>query len=199
MRLASASFAHALLLVAVLLPASPVADAQSPPPAVRDGRRDFDGEHGTWSTHVRRLQRPLSGAGTWVEYDGTTIVTPLLDGRANVAELRIAGPAGRIEGAALRTYHPATGRWSIHYFSASDGELTAPLEGAFEGELGRFEGDDTLGDRRIRVRFDIRRTGADAWRFEQSFSADGGRTWEANWIAEDRRLATPGPARKPPA
>jgi len=175
----------AIVVATLALPAAGPRASEAARP--RDGSHDFDGQHGTWSTHVRRLQRPLSGAGTWVEYTGTTTVTPLLGGRANVAELRVAGPAGRIEGAALRTYHPAPGRWSIHYFSAADGELTAPLSGAFEGEAGRFEGDDRLGERPIRVRFDIRRTGPASYRFEQAFSADGGATWEVNWIATDTR------------
>ena len=167
--------------------ASPMAQPQPTPANPRNGSHDFDGEHGLWSTHVKRLTRPLSGQGTWVEYDGTTRVTPILDGRANVAELRISGPAGRIEGAALRVYAPGTGGWSVHYFSAQDGEMTPPLAGAFNGERARFEGEDRLGDKAIRVRFDMLRLGPDAWRFEQSFSADGAKTWEVNWIADDRR------------
>jgi hypothetical protein len=80
------------------------------------------------------------------------------------------------------------GRWSIHYASAANGELTTPLYGKFERGVGRFEGPDTLGDRPILVRFEIREAKPGTWRFEQSFSADGGRTWELNWVAEDRRV-----------
>ena len=89
---------------------------------------------------------------------------------------------------ALRLYEPQTGRWSIHYASAANGELTTPLYGKFERGVGRFEGPDTLGDRPILVRFEIREAKPGTWRFEQSFSADGGRTWELNWVAEDRRM-----------
>jgi hypothetical protein len=161
--------------------------AEPPAAAARDGVHDFDWEAGRWRTHVKRLQRPLSGSTTWVEYDGTTVVKPVLGGRANMAELDITGPAGRLEGAALRIYEPQARRWSIHYFGAGDGELTPPLSGRFENGVGRFEGDDRLGDKPIRVRFEIRETSPGSWRFEQSFSADAGRTWELNWIAEDRR------------
>ena len=155
-------------------------------PAAAD-EHDFDWESGAWITHVRRLQKPLSGSSTWLEYKGITTVTPVLGGRANIAELNVSGPAGRIEGAALRIYEPQARRWAIHYFSAADGELTPPLYGRFEGGVGRFEGDDRLGERAIRVRFEIRESQPGTWRFEQAFSADGGKTWEVNWVAEDRR------------
>jgi hypothetical protein len=161
------------------------AQAATPGAAPRDGSRDFDGHIGTWKTRVRRLQRPLTGAGTWVEYEGTTVVRALIGGRANVAELSIAGPAGRIEGAALRLYQPDTGRWTIHYFSAVDGRLTPPLEGRFGDARAEFRGADTLGTRPIEVRFVIEPDG-EGWRFEQAFSADAGKTWEVNWIAIDQ-------------
>lgn len=44
-----------------------------------------------------------------------------------------------------------------------------------------------LGGREILVRFSILPLTADSIRFEQSFSADEGRTWELNWAAEDLR------------
>ena len=152
-----------------------------------DVARAFVPQHGSWKTHVRRLRKPLSGGTEWLEYEGTTVVHPLLDGRANVAELSIAGPAGRIDGAALRLYEPATARWTIHYFNAAEGRLTSPLTGTFHDGRGIFSGEDTLGDRPIQVRFVIIPVAPDRFRFEQSFSGDGGRSWELNWIAEDRR------------
>ena len=182
MRLASLA---ALLATSVLV-TFPAASEPSADPAAHA----FDPQLGSWRTHVRRLRKPLSGSADWVEYDGTTVVRPILGGRANIAELEIAGPAGGIEGAALRLHQPATRRWTIHYFSAAQGELTAPLSGTFRDGRGLFEGDDTLGDRPIRVRFVIIPEGPGRFRFEQSFSGDGGRTWELNWVATDTR--TPG-------
>ena len=156
-------------------------------PQPRDGSHDFDFEIGEWQTHVRRLQKPLSGSTTWVEYAGTTAVRGLLGQRANVAELVVAGPAGRIEGAALRLYNPATRQWSINYFSAADGILTPPLVGEFRDGRGLFYGTDTLGGRTILVRFVIEKTGADTYRFEQAFSDNAGDSWEINWVAIDTR------------
>ena len=61
----------------------------------RDGQGDFDFEIGSWKTRVSVLRHPLSGSTTWVAYEGTTVVREVLDGRANLVELDVAGPAGR--------------------------------------------------------------------------------------------------------
>ena len=66
-----------------------------------DGRRDFDFEIGTWNTKLSRLAKPMSGSSTWVEYTGTTTVRKVWDGRANLVELDVKGPSGRIEGLSL--------------------------------------------------------------------------------------------------
>jgi hypothetical protein len=169
--------------------------SQTPAPAAapvaRDASHDFDFEIGEWSTHVKRLQRPLSGSTTWVEYTGTTMVRGVLGRRANLAELSIEGPAGRIEGAALRLYNPGTHQWSVNYFNAADGTLTAPLFGEFRDGRGVFSGPDTFAGRAVLVRFVILKERDDRYRFEQSFSADGGEHWELNWVATDTRRGTP--------
>ena len=170
------------VLLASLL-CCPVAAGATP----RDGAHDFDWEHGTWTTHIRRLRNPLSGSTTWDEYEGVSIVRPLLDGRANLIELSVKGPAGRIEGLSLRLYNPKAGQWSLHYANIASGELTMPVIGSFEKGRGEFYAHDTLGGRGILVRFVISDVKPDSARFEQAFSEDGGRTWEVNWIAIDTR------------
>jgi hypothetical protein len=155
--------------------------------AARDGAHDFDFELGEWTTHLKRLQRPLTGSTTWVEYTGTTSVRAVLGGRANIAELVVEGPAGRIEGAALRLYNPQSRQWTLNYFNAADGLLTPPMTGEFRNGRGVFHGVDTLGGRSILVRFVISKVANDSYRFEQSFSGDGGETWELNWIATDTK------------
>ena len=75
----------------------------------------------------------------------------------------------------------------MHYFNAADGMLTAPLVGGFRDGRGVFVGQDTLAGRTILVRFVIVTAGADACRFEQSFSDNGGESWELNWVATDTR------------
>jgi hypothetical protein len=154
----------------------------------RDGQHDFDFEIGTWKTHLRRLQRPLSGSNNWVEYDGTSVVSKVLDGRANLVELKVNGPAGRIEGLSLRLYSPQSRQWSLNFANISDGQLTIPSIGEFKDGRGEFYNKDTFNGRAIVVKFVILKITADQYRFEQSFSEDDGKTWELNWIAVDTRV-----------
>jgi len=81
----------------------------------RDGQRDFDFEIGTWTTKLSRRLKPLTGSSTWVEYTGTTTVRKVWDGRANLVELDVTGPSGRIEGLSLRLYNPESRQWSLNF------------------------------------------------------------------------------------
>jgi hypothetical protein len=158
------------------------------PLSARDGQRDFDFEIGTWKTHVRRLVKPLTGSTTWTELNGTTVVRKVWDGRANLVELAAEGPGGKFEGLSLRLYNPETRQWSLHFASSHDGVLNVPTIGEFKSGRGEFYAQETLGGRAIFVRFVITPVDADTIRFEQAFSADGGKTWEVNWIATDTRI-----------
>jgi len=156
--------------------------------AQRDGQHDFDWEIGNWKTQLKRLQRPLSGSTTWVEYEGTTVVRKVLDGRANLVELKVDGPAGHFEGMSLRLYNPQARQWSLNYANVSDGTLTTPSIGEFKDGRGEFYNQDRYNERAILVRFVITKITNDSYRFEQAFSDDGGKTWEVNWIAIDTRV-----------
>lgn len=155
---------------------------------VRDGQRDFDFEIGNWRTHIRRLAKPLTGSKEWVEYDGTSRVTKLWDGRANMVELDVAGPGGHIEGISLRVYMPKAHQWSLNYASRGSGELGVPTVGEFRNGRGEFYDQEDFGGRTILVRNVWKDITADAGTFEQSFSEDGGKTWEVNWVANDTRV-----------
>lgn len=164
-------------------------NARAPAPIARDGAHDFDWEIGTWTTKVKVRRNPLSGtAADWAKYEGTSVVKPLLDGRANFVELSVAGPRGKIEGGSLRLYNPKAQQWSLNYASAGGGILTAPVFGSFNGRgRGMFYGQDVLDGRTILVRFIITQTSPKEAYFEQAYSADGGQSWEDNWIAVDIR------------
>jgi hypothetical protein len=182
-------------LVLAVLPAAAVAgegsmqknDERSPEDA--DGQHDFDWEIGNWNTHLRRRLRPLSGSDEWATYEGTTTVRPVWGGRANLVELDVRGAAGRIEGLSLRLYDPERKQWSLNFAGSSSGALSPPSVGRFTDGRGEFLSHEEFGGRPILVRFVIEPAGADAWRFEQAFSADDGRTWEVNWIAIDTRAS----------
>ena len=155
--------------------------------AHRDGQHDFDWEVGTWKTHLKRRLRPLTGSNDWVEYDGTTVVTKVWNGRANLVELQVDGPAGRIEGLSLRLYNPESRQWSLNFSNSSSGTMFVPTIGEFKNGRGEFYNQETLNGRAIFVRFVISDVTPDSAHFEQSFSGDGGKTWETNWIADDIR------------
>src|ERR1700684_3412892 len=109
-----------------------------PDSGARDGQHDFDFEIGVWRTHIKRLVHPLSGSTTWVEYDGTTTVRPVWDGRANLVELEVNGPASHIEGLSLRLYNPKSHQWSLNFTNSGNGTLSPPTIGAFNNGRGEF-------------------------------------------------------------
>jgi hypothetical protein len=183
-----------LALAGVLLAgmADPAIAQPRPPavaaPALRDGSHDFDWEIGRWTTRLRYLPEPLTGSNRWLEYSGTSDVRAVLGGRANLVELSVAGVAGRIEGASLRLYNPKARQWSLNFANIRNGQLTAPMHGAFDANgRGLFYGVDMLDGRAVLVRFVISDVTANSARFEQAYSADAGATWEVNWIAVDTR------------
>ncbi len=191
-RLLRAWAAIALIAGSILSPAAAQQSSTAPAQeAARDGQRDFDWEQGDWATNVRVLRNPLSGASPdWAEFSGTSIVRPILGGRANSVELSVKGEKGQIEGVALRLYNPQSRQWSLNYATIRGGTLTAPVYGGFDGYgHGTFYGQDMLDGRAIMVRFVITVASRDEARFEQSYSADGGLHWETNWIATDKRIS----------
>jgi hypothetical protein len=192
MRRTSAAFAAclALAMYALMGVSSPVsADSKSSGETVTtEGWHDFDWEFGTWKTHVKRRLRPLSGSQDWVEYEGTTTVSKVWNGRANLVELDVNGPAGRIEALSLRLYNPEARQWSLNFSNVTGGAMAIPTVGEFKEGRGEFYAQETLGGRSILVRFVISEFNRESAHFEQAFSGDGGKSWETNWIAVDRRL-----------
>jgi len=157
-------------------------------PMERDGQHDFDFEIGTWKTHLSRLLHPLTGSTTWVEYEGTSVVRKVWNGRANLLELVADGPAGHFEGLSLRLYNPESHQWSLNFANIKSGIMSIPTIGDFKNGRGEFFNQETLNGRAIFVRFVISDITPNSCRFEQAFSDDGGKTWEVNWIATDTRV-----------
>ena len=57
------------------------------------------------------------------------------------------------------------------------------MVGGFENGRGEFYNQELLNGSAIYVRFIFSDTTPASFQLEQAFSADGGQTWEANWIA----------------
>lgn len=156
------------------------------------GEHDFDFEFGTWHATVKRLVKPLTGSTTWAEYVGPSVVRPVWDGRANLGEIDLTGPAGKIRGLSLRLYDPEAKQWRISWANAADGLLGTPMVGGFTGERGEFYDQETYQGRAVFVRFifsGVKPAGTktSTFRIEQAFSPDGGKSWETNWIADFTR------------
>jgi hypothetical protein len=154
--------------------------AVEPGPAVHD----FDFLPGRWRVRHRRLIHRLAGSNEWEEFDGTSRSWPLLDGAANVDDNVIELPRGTYRAVSLRSYDAASDRWSIWWLDGRTGVLDPPVVGRFEDGVGTFIGEDTFSGRPILVRFIWSEIGDHSARWEQAFSADGGVSWEVNWVME---------------
>lgn len=163
----------------ILIVHSPAAQSDTP----RDGSHDFDFNFGAWHTHIRRLLHPLTGANTWTELNGTVVVRKVWNGRAQLEEIEADGPQGHFEGLTLFLYNPQSHQWSQNFSSSSDGTMAIPNIGEFKNGRGELFDQETYNGRTIWVRGVWSDITPDSHRFEQSFSDDGGKTWEPNFVA----------------
>jgi hypothetical protein len=154
------------------------------------GVHAFDFLAGRWRIRHRRLKDRLVGSEEWEEFDGRSVVWPLLDGAGNVDDNVIELPDGPYRAVSLRSYDAATDRWSIWWLDGRTPErLDPPVVGSFVDGVGTFVGEDTLRGEPILVRFVWSGITPDSARWEQAFSRDGGETWELNWVMELTRTA----------
>ena len=153
-----------------------------------DGSHDFDFHFGAWRSHHRRRKEWLANCDEWMEYDGTATAGPVLGGTANMDDNLFHAPAGDYRGVTLRSYDAATNTWAIWWL---DGRfphtIDPPMKGTFEDGVGTFYADETFKGKAIRVRFLWRDITPTSHQWEQAFSADGGKTWETNWVTRFTR------------
>lgn len=156
----------------------------------QDGQHDFDFALGTWKAHLKRLEHPLTGSNIWVEFDGTFVARKVWDGRATIEEVELDTPGGHLEGLTMRLYNAQAHQWSIYWANSKNGAMdTSPQVGQFKNGRGEFYGTDTLNGKLIYVRFVWTNTNTNTPHFEQSYSDDGGKTWEVNWITDQTRIS----------
>lgn len=178
-----------LLLVIASLPLPFQAQTTSNPASLpqRDGARDFDFLIGNWKAHVRRLPDRLNNSNIEVEYDGISNHKKLLDSNANFEEFDVTSTDKklRIKAQTLRLYNPTSYQWSIYLVDLDNGTLASPpVVGQFTGNRGEFFHQEDFKGRAILVRYVWLNISPSSSRMEQSFSPDGGKTWEVNWICE---------------
>jgi hypothetical protein len=164
-------------------PSAGSAQAASP----RDGGHDFDFLIGDWKAHVRRLPDRLNGSSRWDEYDGISHHKKILDSNANFEQFEVDNPEKKlhIKGQTLRLYNSDSHQWSIYLVDVDKGTLDLPpVVGQFSGTRGEFYNQQQYRGRAILVRYIWLNISPKSARMEQSFSPDGGKTWETNWICE---------------
>src|ERR1700756_3576920 len=164
-------------------PAAAGESAQTGASTGHDGRHDFDFNFGVWRTHIKRLMHPLSGSTESMELNGTVTVRKVWDGRAQLEEIEVDGPKGHWEGLTLFLYNPASHQWSQTFINSAVGTISGSLVGEFKDGRGELYSQDTLDGRSILVRgvwSDITPT---SHHYEESYSDDGGKTWEAVFVA----------------
>ena len=178
------ALAVAILLVPVASQAQP---APFPPPVRHDGAHDFDFLLGDWKAHVKRLPERLVGSTQWVEYDGISRHHPVLGSSANFEEFEVDSPLTHqhIKAQTLRLYDPASRQWSIFGLDVDKGSLGLPATiGQFNDGVGEFYDYESWKGHMVLVRYQWTHSGHDHAHMEQAFSADGGKSWEVNWICD---------------
>jgi len=153
----------------------------------RDGSHDFDFLIGDWKAHVRRLPDRLNKSNVWVEFDGISNHHKILDSNANFEQFEVTSTDKKLhlKAQTLRLYNPETRQWGIYLVDIDNGTLdTPPVVGGFTGNRGEFYHQEQFKGRTILVRYVWLDISPKSARMEQSFSPDGGKTWEVNWICE---------------
>ena len=162
----------------------------------RDAYRQFDFWLGEWDVNLRTLQADNS----WDDSRSARAkIYRILDGRAILELWDEQGPGDAIRGYSLRFFDPAREEWRLFLNWPGDNRSgTSTLNGSFRHGRGEFFSTRTGADGIPTIsRYTFSDISPDRLRWDDGFSADGGRTWRANWIMEFSRTAGraawPGP------
>jgi hypothetical protein len=166
--------------------------AGAPAAAGADGRQDFDFLRGLWRIANRALEDPLAEKPTpWLAFEATSEVWPILGGLGNFSVYSAPEVGGRpgFHRFALRLFDCEARLWSIWSASTIAGaQLGPPIVGRFRNGNGRFEGDDVVRGRAIKVRLEWTNISPSSARCEQSVSFDNGESYETTSIMQWARI-----------
>ena len=79
----------------------------------------------------------------------------------------------------------------MSYGTPRVGSLSRALVGEFKNGRGEFYGEETFKERVVLVREVYTPVDARTRKLEVAYSADGGKSWETNWIMIDRLVSRP--------
>ena len=160
------------------------ASGEQPAGSLRDGSHDFDFNIGVWHTQIKRVLDPLSGSSDSMALNGTVTVRKTWGGRAQLEEIEAEGPNGHWEGMTLFLYNPQSHQWSQTFMDSKSATLSAPTIGSFKDGRGELFNQDTFNGKSILVRGVWSEIKPDSHRYEESYSADGGKSWHPAFIAK---------------
>lgn len=169
------------------LPCVSLNDLNAASPGSLGHEHDFDFLFGAWVVRNRRLVRPLTSSSEWEEFQAASFVRPFWSGHGHIEEWDAITPRGPIRAVSLHLYDAAAAQWRLHWATEAEGRVGVPTVGSFTNGLGTFYAQEDYAGRAILLRITWEERGPDACRWEQSFSTDGGDTWELNWTMDFAR------------
>jgi hypothetical protein len=172
-----------------LASSQPAEPATAPP----GGQHDFDFGEGTWHTHIVRNVSPFDAKSPVIEIDGTVTSSKVWGGRAWLEQIEADGPKGHWQALNLFLYNPAAHQWSQSFSNSDAGTLGSAFVGEFKDGRAELFAQDTFNNKAILVRAVWSNITANAHRYEEFFSEDGGQTWRLSFTATKTRI----PARDP--
>ncbi len=155
------------------------------------GTNDFDFLLGSWNFRNRRRTNPysLSQDGEWEEFVASLTGAKYLDGKVIIEQYEGTFPSGeKWLGLAIRTFDQQKQQWSIRWLDNRNPPDFRPLVGTFEDGVGLFsQVIETPDGQPLHVRLTWDEMTANTVRWQQTFSFDGGKHWETNWVMEFTR------------
>ncbi|HTT73180.1 MAG TPA: hypothetical protein VMG99_03400, partial [Thermoplasmata archaeon] len=88
-------------------------------------------------------------------------------------------------------YNPHSHQWSLNWASRRVGTVDPPMVGEFRDGIGAFYGSEAVDGRVVLARNRFLEIAPDSSCFEPAYSADGGETWETNWVMRFTRTDVP--------
>jgi hypothetical protein len=150
--------------------------------------RAWDFLQGKWKVRNRRLRERFANSRDWDEFGSTLNNWQVLGGRGNVSDIWFDGPGAPHGSTNLRVYNDEKKEWMNWMLdSRAPTNISPALRGKFMPGTATFLVDHLVDGKQIKVRSQWTRTDTDSPRCEQAESADDGKTWEVNWVADLKR------------